>query len=310
MRWRRMAGAFPWRTAALVVGFLTLEWFWWWTWIAQELPPLERYYLPSYFLSTEGAKHSGSKTRIDPLFKTASGRKSEILLAPDVTPGRDGNLPLQLSQSALERGWIAIGKGRPFWDDSAAVEDLLREDFYQGHGLWELAAEPLAEGLSLLLLLVVVGLLYLRKELAAEWSGLWSALMDPDSTSDYQWDSPADRLGIRSLIGWRSNIRKLVEELRFRRVQPALQTSRLIDAKRDSDLIRGDIGEGRFSLPASMSRDSVPEQPDSIPQFRLEPPAIKLSKNPTKRRLIFPGRAGVRTSNQKPKPWDESHWIE
>ena len=138
MRWRRLAEAFPWRTAALLAGLVGSLWFLWWTWFAQELSPLERYYWPTYFSSTEGAKHAGARSRIDPLFLTAPGRKSEIALAPDVVRGETGDLPLQLSQSALERGWRGIGKGRPIWDDSAAIEDLLRDDFYAGQGFWRI----------------------------------------------------------------------------------------------------------------------------------------------------------------------------
>ena len=111
MRWRRLTGAFPWWTTALLGGFVALELFSWRSWFAGELRPLERYYWPAYFDSTEGARHPGSKTRIDPLYKTAPGKKSEIVLAPDVTSGRNGSLPLQLSQSAREQGWTGIGSG-------------------------------------------------------------------------------------------------------------------------------------------------------------------------------------------------------
>ena len=145
VRWQRCARSIPRWTTALLAGFITLQCLFWWEWLARELPPLERYYLPAYFHSTEDAKRAGARSRIEPLFKTAPGKKRELVLTPDAVSGGDGNLPLQLSQTALEQGWTGIEKGhQPIWDDSAAVEDFLRDDFYQRQGLWQLTAEPVA----------------------------------------------------------------------------------------------------------------------------------------------------------------------
>jgi hypothetical protein len=183
------------------------------------------------------------------------------------------------------------------------VEKVLREEFYEGRGLWKLAAEPFAEGSFLGLLLVVVGLIFVREELAAEWRRLWTALTELDSTSDYHWDSPANRRSNKGRIRLRWNIRERVEGLWFGRVQHALRSTGHTDAKRDSELIPGRIGADQPSISAPISADSAPKQ-------RLEPPPIDHSKWPANQRFIFPGKTAVRTSNEKPKPWDESQWID
>jgi hypothetical protein len=298
-----LAEAFPWRTAALLASFAAAQWFLWGTWFAQELSPLERYYWPTYFSSTEGAKHLGSTTLIAPLFMTANGRKSEIVLAPDVVRGRTGILPLQLSQSAVERGWTGIEKAQPMRVESGALEDLLREHFYAGQGFWHMTMEPLLDGCVYLLAWLAIAIVFLRQGLVAEWRNLWNALMESESTSDSFWDTPSNRGGIAGRIGLRWNLREWVEKLSIRPVQAALQTSRATDGKRDSEVMRADIRRDQPSLPA-------PTPPDSAPQLRLEAPSIDHQKRLAKPRFIFPGRAGVRSANRKPKPWDESQWID
>lgn len=234
---------------------------------------------------------------------TANGRKSEIVLAPDVVRGRTGNLPLQLSQSAVERGWTGIERAQPMRVESGALEDLLREHFYAGQGFWHMTMEPLLDGCVYLLAWIAIAIVFVRRGLAAEWRRLWTALIEPDWSSDYHWDSPANRRGIKSRIGLHWNLREWVEKLSIRPVQAALQTSRATDAKQDSEVMRADIRRDQPSLPA-------PTPPDSAPQLRLEAPPINHPKRPAKPRFIFPGRAGIRPANGKPKPWDESQWID
>lgn len=302
MRWRRLAEAFPWRTAALLAGLAGSLWFLWWTWFALELSPLERYYWPTYFSSTEGAKHPGSKSRIDPLFLTAPGRKSEIVLAPDVARGETGDLPLQLSQSALERGWRGIEKGRPIWDDSAAIEDLLQDDFYAGQSFWLMTMEPLLGGCAYLLAWIVIAIVFVRQGLAAEWKELWTVLTEIDTTSNYHSDTPAKRYDMKRRIGslW-SRWNRLGESL-LGPIQRAHQASRPTVVKRDLESIWDRIAADQLSVPPGMP-------PDTAPVLQLERPPISPPKKEAKQRFIFPGREGIRSANRKPKPWDESQWI-
>jgi len=303
VRWQRLAEAFPWRTAAMLAGFAASLWFLWWTWFAQELSPLERYYWPTYFSSTEGAKQPGSTTLIAPLFMTSHGRNSEIALAPDVDRGRTGTLPLQLSQSAVDRGWTGIEKAQPMRVESGALEDLLRERFYAGQGFWHMTMEPILDGCAYLLVWIVIAIVFVRRGLTAEWKELWTVLAETDSISDYNWDTPANRRGIVARLGLRWNFREWVNAPLIRPVLTAFQTSRATEAKRDSEVIREDIRRDQPSLP-------VPLPLDSAPQLRLEAPPINHPKRPAKPRFIFPGRAGIQSANRKPKPWDESQWID
>jgi hypothetical protein len=303
VRGHRLAEVFPWRTAAMLAGFAASLWFLWWTWFAQELSPLERYYWPTYFTSTESANHPGSSTFIAPLFMTSHGRKSEIALAPDVESGKTGDLPLQLSQSAVERGWTGIEKARPMRVESGALEDLLREHFYAGQGFWHMTMEPILDGCAYMLAWIVITIVFVRRRLAAEWKELWTVIVETDSTSDYNWDMPGNRRGIVARLGLRWNLREWVENLFFRPVRAVRQSNRPIDAKRDSEAMRGDLGKDQPLSPAPMP-------PDSAPQLRLEAPPINHPKRPAKPRFIFPGREGIRSANRQSKPWDESQWID
>ncbi len=177
----------------------------------------------------------------------------------------------------------------------AALEDLLREHFYAGQGFWHMTMEPMLDGSAYLLVWIVIAIVFVRQGLVAEWRNLWNALMESESTSDYFWDTPSNRRGIVARIGLRWNLREWVERLSIRPVQTALRTSRATDAKRDSEVIRGDIGRDQPLSPAPMP-------PDSAPQLRLEAPPIDHPKRPAKPRFIFPGREGIRSANRKPKP--------
>jgi hypothetical protein len=263
--------------------------------------------LPSYFRSTRAAKSPGTKTRLDPLFKTASGRTPELVVAPDVASGRDEDLPLQLSQSALTHGWAGIAKGRPLSDDSAAVEDFLRNDFYQGRRFWQVAAEPVFYSCTSLLV-SVFSALFIRKELAAEWRALWAAVSESESRLDYGWNWPANRIGIRGRIGLRWEPSIWVGKQRLRAANPAPQTNRYIDAQTARMNSSGGRRTPTFDpvLPTDSERI---QQLDPRRQETVESSANR-SKTPVEPRRIFPGKANTRAPHDRPKPWDESQWID
>lgn len=97
--------------------------------------------------------------------------------------GRDRDLPLQLSQSAIKQGWTGIAKGPPSIDDSAEVEGFSREDFYERRGFWQLAAEPLLRRF--------LSGLFIRKELITEWKDLAIEITESESSVNYHIDSRA-----------------------------------------------------------------------------------------------------------------------
>jgi hypothetical protein len=291
-----------------LASFITMQCLCWWAWLARELPPLERYYLPAYFHSSEGAKRVSSRTRFEPLFKTAPGRKRELIFTSDVVSGGDANLPLQLSQAALEQGWIGIERGSAIWDNSDAVEDFLRDDFYLGRGFRQLAAEPLLYSCPFLLV-SMVSALFIRKELIAEWRDLWTAMADSQSPLDYRFDSPAHEAGIMTGIGLRREPLKWIGRLRSRLVDPTLQAGRNIAGPRDR-LDPSGSGPELASARVQPTASQPLQRADSGPQGKLMKPAGSGSKRPAERRRIFPGKADVRNSNQTPKAWDESRWID
>jgi hypothetical protein len=309
VNWQRLADVFPWRIAALLAVLLGLELLSFWTWFRRDVTPLQRYYFVAFFNCTEDAKHPDTRTRIQWLLKTAPGRKHLPILASDVVSGRDGDVHVQLSSTAVEQGWTGIERSSPDRVNAVELEELLRDDFYDHRGFWQLVAEPLLDGC--VLLLVPVFLVHMmREEFALEWSRLRDAVTGPAPVSDCPWDSPADRPGFESWIGWRFDIGKWLGNLWPTRADPALDRSRKAGANEGP--IVDDFGSDQSSLP-----DRVPHRVSgaqgagrTTSETPYEKPSGNPRKRPAKRRSIFPGRAGARSSNRKPKPWDESQWID
>ena len=132
MKLSRIRFAFPWRIALILALLPCLPLLGFWAWLRWEVPPLERYYLVAYWHSSEHANQPDAKTQIRWLMETAPGRKRQWLFAPDVTEGSQSDLPLELSSLAVEQGWTGIERTAVESMDSAGLEKLLREDFYDG----------------------------------------------------------------------------------------------------------------------------------------------------------------------------------
>ena len=307
MRWLRIASAFPRWTTALLAGFIALQYLCWWAWFAWELRPLERYYLVVYFHSAEDAKHPGIKTRIQPLFKTAPGKKRELVVASDVVSGSSGDLPVQLSQSPLEQGWTAIEKGAPIQDDSVAVEDLLRDDFYQSQAFWQLVAEPLLYSCTFLLASITLAF-FIRKELTEEWKGIWTSIAESQPHRDYCIDPPVHRSRIMTWIDPRWQALKQLRKPPSKLANPTFRSGRDISAPALIDLSKGAPKPTavRFPIPASERHT----QAHSRRQERVMKHSGDSSTGPIEGRRIFPGKGDVRSLDQQPKAWDESQWID
>ena len=301
MRWQHFAANFPWRITALLALFLGLPLVSLGTWIAWELPPLQRYYLRAYLDSTESANHPGATTQVEWLFKTAPGRKRLPIIASDVVSGRNGDLPFQLSPSAIAQGWTGIEKSLPDQVNSGELEQLFQEEFYDSRGFWQLATEPLLEGCVFLLVPVFLALV-MKGELADELSRLRRAIAAPESASDYPWDLPVNLHWIAGRISLHLAPRKWLSRLRQGRANPAFPKSLNMDANRAP--IVGNVIDNRAPVCALV------QQPDPGPKPAGKALSLNRRKKPGKGQSIFPGRAGVRASNQKPKPWDDSQWID
>lgn len=301
MRWERFADHFPWRITVLLALLFGLQSLFLWTWLRREVPPLQRYYLWAYFNCTEGAEQANARTRIQWLFKTAPGRTQQVIIEPDVVSGRDGDLPVQLSPSARANGWTGIGKSSPQRVNSAELEGFLREDFYDHRDFWRLVAEPLLDG-CVLLLVPAFPMFVMKEELSLEWSRLRRGVADSASRFDHGWDASANRLRVTEFIRLRKVLWNWFGNLRPRRVSSFFNTSRNAGAKLAPTA--GIVGGDQAPLSALVLRANSGAKP-TVKTLLANP-----RKMPAKRRSIFPGRAGVRGSNRKPKPWDESQWID
>jgi hypothetical protein len=120
-----------------------------WAWLRWEVPPLQRYYLATYWRSSEDANQFDARTQIRWLMKTASGRKRQWLLASDVAEGSQDGLPLELSSFAVEQGWTGIERAPIESMGSAELDDVLQKYFYDGESFRRLANEPLLYGVQL-----------------------------------------------------------------------------------------------------------------------------------------------------------------
>jgi hypothetical protein len=301
VKWQRFADHFPWRITVLLALLFGLQSLSLWTWFRWEVPPLQRYYLWAYVNCTEGAKQANARTRIQWLFKTAPGRKHQVIIEPDVVSGRDGDLPVQLSPSALANGWTGIEKSSPQQVNSAELEEFLREDFYGHRGFWQLGEKPLLDGCVFLLVPVFL-VFVMKEELALEWSRLRRVVAEAASRSDHVLDSSANRHRITERIRLRMARWKWFGSLEPRRASPALDTISNADANRAPTA--GTVGGDQPPLSALVPQANSGAKP-TVKTLAANP-----RKMPAKRRSIFPGTAGVRGSNRKPKPWDESQWID
>lgn len=165
---------------------------------------------------------------------------------------RDGRRAASCLPSTPGRRWKGTAKGRPISDDSPAVEELLPERFYSSRWLWYMTVKLLLDGR--------VWLLPLATHWACLCGGNWQpdgAIFGPSSradwTSDYNWDSSANRGVIGRLIGLLPSPSEYgLESLPIRPLRRVIQMSLRTVAERDSDLIRERISSDQPTLSIPM----------------------------------------------------------
>lgn len=303
MKWKRIAGAFPWRNALLLVVLFASQFLCWRAWITFEIPPLQRHYLPAYYMCTQGMKNPGSRCQFEPLFETASGRKSRFVLPADIVSGKTGDLPLQLSGTALDHGWIGLTKGPLILDDSSAVESFLRGAFYQGRPFWQWAQEPLWSGAIMLLLVLAVASVSFGRALISEWSYLWTVTVGLIWSNGPGWDSTTDRGVINSLIRQVS--------IRFKARRQSAREFLSSALRKDRGRV---VSERTPKTPEKVwgDRPVPPHSTGTVPASQSQWKALPIDRSnvPAKPRYIFPGKDGITVVNYAPGSWDESQWIE
>jgi hypothetical protein len=206
----RIRHAIPWRIALILALVPCLPLLAFWGWFSWEVPPLQQYYLAAYWHSSEAAMQPGAQTQIQWLMETAPGRKRHWLFAPDVTEGSNSDVPLELSSFAVEQGWTGIERTAADSMDSAELEKLLREDFYDGESFRHLVHEPLIYCVVAWVIVAclafmmrqdigyewrqfrreVVVVLELRRRLARESGGNWHSNLDANYPVERRQECP------------------------------------------------------------------------------------------------------------------------
>jgi hypothetical protein len=209
MKLSRIRFAFTWRIALILALLLCLPSFGFWAWLRWEVPPLQRYYLIAYWHSSKHADQPGARTQIRWLMETAPGRKRQWLFALDVTKGSQSELPLELSPFAVEQGWTGIERTPVESVDSAELEKLLREDFYDGESFSRLVNEPLVYAVAAWLIVAYLAFV-MKGDIGYEWRQLRRAVAEPQWSSNYGRDWPENRGGLVARI--RSRIAPLIRE--------------------------------------------------------------------------------------------------
>ncbi|WP_157466887.1 hypothetical protein [Edaphobacter aggregans] len=208
---------------------------------------------------------------------------------------------MELSSAALGQGWIGIETSQVQSIGSAELEGFLREDFYDGRSLPQMATEPLLY--SCVTLVIVVYLVFVMKEeIGDEWRRLRRAVPEPE----WRWESGGDRLAnqegltarIRShIVRWNSETKFLFNWINFR---AAISRHHSINQPVNIERLRGD------DEPVS----TEVQQESSNPQHLPNPLSSQASKALSNTRPIFRGSSTSHAARSESKPWEESEWID
>jgi hypothetical protein len=297
MKLSRIRFAIPWRIVLILTLLLCLPFVGFWAWLRWEVPPLQRYYLIAYWHSSEHADQPDSRTPIRWLMETAPGRKRQWLFALDVTKGSRSDLPLELSPFAVEQGWTGIERTPVESVDSAELEKLLREDFYDGKSFRRLVNEPLLYVVAAWLIVAYLAFV-MRWDIGYEWRQLRRAVMEPQWSSNYGRDWPDNRGGIVARI--RSRIAPWIREHKTQLAWSAISHRFGLEKFPNSETLR------ESDRPASTE---VRSNVSTTQQLATQLPS-PISEPPSQRRNIFPGSSPSDAAHSPSEPWDESKWID
>ena len=251
-------------------------------WFRWELPPLEGYYLRAYWESSKTAENPENTTQIQWLYKAAPGRKSEPVIRQDVGSDGSGFLPIELSSSARQRGWIQLEKTPIEQINSSELVGFLRQDFYDNRGFRQVIAELLFYVYIIPFVVLYVAIM-MRQELVTEWRRFYEELYE----DEFAFDSNAL---------W-SHLRSKIKVWIYRQIASAKASLSRVNSSPKAQTHHGDN--------ANTFR---PEIGDTLRSEKPSLSAVSLAR--PQGHLIFPGAAAVRNGNAQPKPWDKSQWID
>lgn len=274
--------AFPWRTALLVGSIPTLALVMFLVWFRWELPPLQAYYLVTYWESSKTAQNPASTTSIQWLYKAAPGRKSEPLIDQDVDSNGSGLVPIGLSSSARQAGWTQLVEMPVQNWNSSELESFLKEYLYGNRTFRELLSEPLFF-LVVIPFILLFGVILMKREIVEEWRQLYAGPFGDDLIFDMPvlWRRCKEQMG-----GWKgrliANTKTSLSNRRSERKEQAFVTS-------NTKPYHAEVG-----TPLRYEKQVVPAASPVRPTHRF----------------IFPGAEAIRNGDGPLKPWDESQWID
>lgn len=136
------------------------------------LTPLQRYYLGAYLASSWKTKDPAAQTDVEWIWKVKPKGKREFAQEQDLValPATEllwqgDPLPFSLSGQAAAEGWLGVSKSMPSHVNSAQLQSILEEAFFDGEPAWRFFVQPaLALSTGLLLLLLIRYWLEARRE--------------------------------------------------------------------------------------------------------------------------------------------------
>lgn len=185
--------------------------------------------------------------------------------------------------------------------DSAELEGVLREGFYDGQSSRQLVNEPLFYGGAAWLVVAYLAFM-MRDEIGDEWRRLRGAIAEPEWASDSVGDWPANREGIGArirsrVVRWNGEKKVLFKWPDFR---AAISRRSCVKQPLNAESLHRDDG------PAS----TEVQQTSSSPQQLANPLSSHSPKPLPQGHTIFPGSSTSDAAHSQSKPWDESEWID
>jgi hypothetical protein len=273
---------FP-QNTALLVGFGPVfvliifgAWFRW------ELPPLQSYYLKTYWECSKGASNAGNTSEIQWLYKSASGRKSVPVIPHDVEFSGAGFLPVALSPAARQDGWTQLVKLPPQTWPSPELEAFFQRDLYDGRTFSQVIAQPMFL-VCIVPFIFLFGVIYLWHDIAEEWRQLYAGPFGDDLIFDFP---VIKERFIASFNGWKEG--------------------------RNDSLKARSYNSGRNAEQTTIERANATSFQSIESSLLSTVKPIVQAASPVKptRRSIFPGAQAQQNGDKASHPWDESQWIE
>lgn len=305
------------------------------TWLWWAVPPVKLYYSEAYFSSTMAHGNPTATARVQWLFKTASGRQNQLVEENDVVADspanqRDFSIPMHLSSTARSAGWSGLIQGPKEEVNAAELERYLRAEFYGDRSFWRLFEWPLLWLISIVLAILAARewLVERSRRESAKRLAMWSEFL-----LDNRQDRWGKRFGLQRFKSLQDRLIPRARDLIQRGAYLAVNVLRKTAMKHRPFEVRRKDGSASDNLPnaacfaqastipivhaktdpepATKAKEAaLVQQAGSIANRGPNPSFSSLPKRPAKGHMIFPGTSRQNASDEKPKDWEESQWID